>query len=141
MRSTLIFRGVPETEYNDTWEEVTQNLISVLAKKLRLDPAELDLQISRAHRTPKSPEDNSNSRPIFAQFVNWRYADDIRRSLIRLHANKESKIIVSQMFSKELTQRCNEALKRRKEILAAESNDLNIYLEFPARLMARKKKQ
>ena len=42
------------------------------------------------------------------------------------------------MFSKELTQRRNNALKRRKEMLQ-QSNDLNIYLEYPARLMARKR--
>ena len=46
---------------------------------------------------------------------------------------------VSQVFSKELTQRRNEALIKRKEILQ-ESPELNIYLEFSACLMAKKKK-
>ena len=39
---------------NDSWEEVSQNLVVLLAAKLNLDPYELNMQISRVHRTPKS---------------------------------------------------------------------------------------
>lgn len=42
------------------------------------------------------------------------------------------------MFSKELTQQRNNSLKGRKEMLQ-QSNELNIYLEYPAHLMARKR--
>ena len=61
MRSILIFRGLPESEKkrNDSWEEVSQNLVSLLAAKVNLDRYELNIQISRAHRTQKS-ENNSN---------------------------------------------------------------------------------
>ena len=34
MRSTLIFRGVPESEKNDCWEEVSQNLVGPVAATL-----------------------------------------------------------------------------------------------------------
>ena len=78
MRSTLIFRGIPEEEQNDSWENVTKHLVNTLVKKLRLDYYELDLQIGRAHRTPKN-EIESVCRAIFAEFVSWRYADDVRR--------------------------------------------------------------
>ena len=44
--------------------------------------------------------------------------------MVRLHAERKSKITVSQMFSKDLTQRRNEALKKRKVILQ-ESPELN----------------
>ena len=37
MRSTLIFRGIPEEEQNDSWENVTKHLVNALVKKLRLD--------------------------------------------------------------------------------------------------------
>ena len=44
--------------------------------------------------------------------------------MVRLHAERKSKITVSQMFSKDLTQRRNEALKKRKVILQG-SPELN----------------
>ena len=59
MRSTLFFCGVPELKKNDSWEEVSQNLVSLLAAKLNLAHKELNMQISHAHWTLKS-EDNSN---------------------------------------------------------------------------------
>ena len=42
------------------------------------------------------------------------------------------------MFSKEITKRRNQALKKRKEILQND-NELQIKLEFPAKLMSRNK--
>ena len=59
--------------------------------------------------------------------------------MVRLHAEWKSKITVSQISSKELTQRRNESLKKRKKILQ-ESPELNNYMEFRACLMAKKKK-
>ena len=109
----------------------------LLAAKLNLDRYELNMQISRAHRPLKS-EDNSNCQPIFAQFVSWRYTDEIRRKLIQLQATRKSKITVSQMPSEELTQRRNNASKRRKEMLQ-QSNDLIIYLLYRSRLTVRKR--
>ena len=37
MRSTLIFRDIPEEEQNDSWENVKKHLVNTLVKKLRLD--------------------------------------------------------------------------------------------------------
>ena len=76
-------------------------------------------------------------KPIFAAFVNWCYADDIRKRMTWFYAERKSKISVSQIFSKELAQRQNEALKKRK--ILQESPELNTYLEFPAHLIAKKK--
>ena len=36
MRSTLIFRGIPEKEQNDSWENVTKHLVNTLVKKVTL---------------------------------------------------------------------------------------------------------
>ena len=80
MRSTLIFRGVPERDQSDSWEDVSRYLSEYLANKLGIDLYETAMQVSRAHRTPKSVYDNK-CRPIFAQFVNWRYAEDILKKL------------------------------------------------------------
>ena len=79
-----------------------------------MDYYELDLQISPAHRTLKN-ESESVCRPIFTQFVNWHYADDVKRRLMKLHAAKQSNITVTQMFTKRLTTRRNETLKQCKK--------------------------
>ena len=54
MRSILIFRRIPESEQNDAWEVVSKNLVNRLAQKLDLDHHDLDLQLSRAHRSPQN---------------------------------------------------------------------------------------
>ena len=69
MRSIFIFQGVPENEQSDAWEDVSGHLVSLLLSRLNLNYDELDLQLSRTHRTPKTTEDN-NTRPIFTAFVN-----------------------------------------------------------------------
>ena len=95
---------------HDAWEDVSRHLVSLLSIRLNLNYDELELQLSGAHRTPKTTEDN-DTKPFFPAFVNWRYADDVRKRMICLHAERKPKITVSQMFSKDLTQRRNEALK------------------------------
>ena len=57
---------------------------------------------------------------------------------MKLHAAKQSNITVTQMFTKRLTTRRNEALKRRKELLKKDPT-LQIYLEYPAKLMEKKR--
>ena len=68
MRSTLIFCGIPESEQSDAWEDVSKNLVNLLAHKLDLDHYELDLQLT-AHFTPKSDFDKG-CRPILCP-VGW----------------------------------------------------------------------
>ena len=63
---------------------------------------------------------------------------DISKKLIALHARKKSKVTALKMFSKSLTNRRNQALLRRKEIIK-ELPDLSVILDFPAKLMGKKK--
>ena len=58
LRSTLVFRGVAENEENDAWEDVSQQLVSLLSSRLNLNYDELQLPLSRTHRTPKTTEDS-----------------------------------------------------------------------------------
>ena len=78
----------------------------------------MGMQISRAHRTNDTDSirrnNKSEPRPIIAQFVNWRVAEEGRQKIIHLNSRK---VIVNQMFSKELTERRNNALIKRKEYL------------------------
>ena len=122
MQLTFIFLGLPENEESNAWEDVPPHLVSLLSSRLNLNYDELDLELSRAHRTPKTTGVNDN-RPIFATFVNWPHAGDIRKRMMRLHAERKSKITVSQMFSKELAQRQKiKLLKKEKKYFRSHLN-------------------
>ena len=81
----------------------------------------MDMQISRAHRTNDTDSSRRNNksepRPIISQFVNWRVAEEVRQEIIHLNSRNQLKVIVNQMLSKELTERRNNALIKRKEYL------------------------
>ena len=107
-----------------------------------------DFHISRAHRGGDSNEEEPNKeqlhqkkqgpKPIYAQFVNWRVAKEIRNKIIYLNSKKQTKLICNQMFSKELTISPNRALQYRRDALNT-SPDLQIRLEYPVILKSRKK--
>ena len=149
MRSTLIFKNVKE-ENNERWDDTARLLCSYIVDQLDLNYTyvEIDFHISRAHRGGDSNEEEPNQeqyhqkkqgpKPIYAQFVNWRMAEEIRNKIIYLNSKKQTKVICNQMFSKELTIRRNRALQYRRDILNT-SPDLQIRLEYPAILKSRKK--
>ena len=78
------------------------------------------------------------SKAIFVQFVNWRVAEEIKSKVIQLNAQKRTKVVVNQMYSKELTIRRNNALKRRRETLE-EDGSIQIKLVYPAILKFKNK--
>ena len=137
MRSTLIFKNIPGIR-NESWEDTSQLLADFITceQDLTYSFEEIDFQISRAHRSTEQDKDHSNKnhrvpKPIFAQFVNWRIAEEIRNRIIELNSKRRTNVFVSQMYSKELTLRRNEALKYRRDYLN-ENSDVQVKLEFPA---------
>ena len=145
MRSNLIFKGIPE-ESKETWNDTSQLRADFITENLNLPYSfdQMDMQISRAHRTNDTDSSRRNEksepRPIIAQFVNWRAAEEVRQKVIHLNSRNQLKVIVNQMFSKELTERRNNALIKRKECLRLHP-DLQIKLDYPATLKARQKGQ
>ena len=148
MRNTLIFRNLPE-ENNETWEDTCGLLGSYIYSKLNLpyDQDTIDSQISRAHRGSEEKKsrnvvEDSNPRqgpkPVFAQFVNWRFAEEVKAGIIKLNAQKRTNVTVNNMYSKELTARKNEALKRRREMIKNNKN-IHVRLDYPAMLKSKKK--
>ena len=144
MRSTLIFKNIPGIQ-NESWENISRLLADFITCELDLPYSfeKIDFQISRAHRSTEQDKDHSNKnqrspKPIFAQFVNWRIAEEIRNRIIELNAKRRINVFVSQMYSKELTLQRNGALKYRRDYLN-ENSDVQIKLEFPAILRYRRK--
>lgn len=139
MRSTLIFRNIKEEADDDDWEKLAQKLVKIFSNLMNYEEHQIDNQISRAHRTPKSLGNDARScRPIFVQFVNWRYAEEIRRRIIHMHSKSKTRITVAQMYSSSLTTRRNDALTHRRDVLK-DSPNLTIFLVYPATLMYKEK--
>ena len=105
MRSNLIFKGIPE-ESKETWDDTSQLLAGFITENLNLPYSfdQMDMQISRAHRTNDTEssrrKNKSEPRPIIAQFINWRVAEEVRQKIIHLSSRNHLKVIVNQMFSK-----------------------------------------
>ena len=140
MRSTLIFKNIKE-EGETTWEETAQVLRDFIVENLNLPytSEEIDNQISRAHRSKRDDNNDRNGpRPIFAQFCNWRYAEEIKNKIIYLTSRKMLKVYVDNMYSKDLTERRNQALMKRKELMEATPN-LVVKMEYPAVLKSKRK--
>ena len=78
------------------------------------------------------------NKPIFVQFINWCVAEEIQSKVIQLNAQKRTKVVVNQMFLKELTIRRNNALKRWREILE-EDGSIQIKLVYSAILNFKNK--
>ena len=78
------------------------------------------------------------NKPIFVQFINWCVAEEIKSKVIQLNAQKRTKVVVNQMFLKELIIRRNNALKRWREILE-EDGSIQIKLVYSAILNFKNK--
>ena len=148
MRSTLVFKNIIE-EHHETWEDTCKTLSHFIVSELNMlySYDDIDLLISRAHRGAENQEDleehqrknHKSPRPIFAQFTNWRVAEEIRKKIVMLNAKKQAKVEVNQMYSKDLTIRRNNSLKRRRQLLNNADNNLQIKLIYPATLTSRRK--
>ena len=139
MHSTLVFKNIRK-EHHETWGDTCKTLshfiISELNKPYSYD--DIDLLISRAHRGAENQEDleeyqrknSKGPRPIFAQFTNCD---------VMLNAKKQTKVVVNQMFSNDLTIRRNNALKRQRQLLNNPDNDLQVKLVYLATLKSEQK--
>ena len=138
LRSTLIFSGIAQDK-DETWDDTTTKLVSKLTKILpQIQEENIRAKIERAHRAKSS----SN---IIAKFLSWKDSELVKSALINYNNNPDNKhgkhgelFYVSQMYSKDITERRNNALKLRKELIRLNPNTSYI-LVYPAKLMSRPK--
>ena len=73
-------------------------------------------KVERAHRTKENRP--GRNLPIIAKFNDWNFSEEVKTSFIKAakDGNDRTPIFVSQMYSSALTTRCNEAIKKRKEL-------------------------
>ena len=70
--------------------------------------------------------------------VNWPLAEEMKTEIIKLHAQKRTKVTANQMYSKQLTVYQNDALKRRYEMMKNDKT-IQVKLDFPAVLKSKKR--
>ena len=92
MRSTLSHKNISQKP-NETWEDNLKILAEFLTSEVNLPYTydEIDMQISRAHQGSERDVTQNNNRvrgpkPIFAQLVNWRVAQEVHNKVIYLNA-------------------------------------------------------
>ena len=153
MRSTLIFKGVPE-ENNEGYEKyektssILANLISTCSEG-SISVNEVTQNIDRAHRSSikantneyenANDEDGSSKktnkpRHIFVKFVTWKSAMLYQKTIAT--CTTKGKVFVEQMHSQNVTKRRNEALLERKELISGGSKD-KMFVAYPAKLMSK----
>ena len=73
--------------------------------------------------------------------ISWvhRGAEEIRNKIVMLNAKKQTKVVVNQMFSKDLTIKRSNALKRRRQLLNNPDNNQQVKLIYTATLKSRRK--
>ena len=101
-----------------TWEGSARVLGQFACKKLNMNSTyeEIDIFISRVHKCRKylSKNYHKGSKPLFSQFTNCRFEEEICTKIINLTSKRRLNVYVSQPISKELTETTNEALKHIK---------------------------
>ena len=70
--------------------------------------------------------------------MNWRVAEEVRNKVIHLNSLRKVNVVVSQMFSKELTEWSSGALKYCQKYIT-NNQDVQIKLENPTTLKSKQK--
>ena len=141
MRKTLIFRGIKQGGKNEAWDESKRKLAAEIKKVMPdIEVDTISSKIERAHRGKESVgENNSKSEqlPIIAKFTDWTFSEQVKTAFIKASKSSNSRpIFVSQMYTKALTSRRNNAMKRRME-LKKENKNVQGYVKYPAILMIK----
>ena len=95
--------------------------------------------IERAHRvTNANRNPSARSAPLFfvAKIANWDMSEKIKSAIIKANQESKSAVLVSQMYSKSLTERRNAALKYGAD-LKEQDPSVQGYVKFPAILMIK----
>ena len=113
MRSTLIFKNIHE-ENELTWEDTARVRGKSISEELDMNYTheEIDMFISRAHRSSQDSLKSHHKGPrlLFAQFTNWRFAEEVRSRIINLTSNRRLSVYI-ELTELTVFQRINRKTK------------------------------
>ena len=116
-------------ELKDAIELINEN-ITEMRKTIKENHKEVMTKIEQVERKTEIALE-------LAKIVNWRLAKEIKTEIIKLHARKRTKVTVNQIYSKQLTARRNDALKRRYKMMKNDKT-IQVKLDFLAVLKSKK---
>ena len=96
--------------------------------------------IERTHRGKFNEEENNKKHkeiPIYVKFESWKTSEAIKSKIIKANREGSTNVIVTQMYSKTTTEKMNEKLKIRKDILKV-NKSWKLYVKYPGTLMVKK---
>jgi len=121
-----------QSKYLQTKSITTATLLGVDYIKQSVERGHRNL---KRNRILKGKEDKPPS--ISVKFLSWKDSNNILNSIIKQNKeNNHSTIKVAQQFSKGTTDRRNEALGKRKELMKTNKNT-DYKIVYPAVLMSR----
>ena len=142
VRKTLIFKNIKHQVNENSWSDTKNVLIYEMSKVLTEASKEKTVtNIERAHRVQSNSEtrNRSNNTPpyLVAKIANWEFSERIKSAFIVENQNGNSRVFVSQMYSKSLTLRRNQALKHRYKLKEGDPS-IQGYVRYPATLMIKR---
>ena len=143
MRKTLIFKNIKHQVNENSWSDTNKVLIDEISKVLtEASKEEIAANIERAHRVQNNSGTSdkwSNNTPpyLVAKIANWEFSKRIKSSFIVKNQNGNSWVFVSQMYSKSLSLRWNQALKHQYELKEGDPS-IQGYVRYPATLMIKR---
>ena len=139
LRKTLVFHNIPEIE-SETWEQTEKLVAEAIANVCDIKIEEARENLERVHRSAPNPRyKGSAPRKIFAALYDWKFSEKCKAEFKTQNISQSTKIICEQMYGPLTRARRDLAMKERK-LLKTNKKVISAYVDFPAKLMAKTKK-
>ena len=137
LRNTLVFKGIPETSNEKSWNQTRTVLAKTVAKCIHsLDEDTAYDLFERVHRG-RPNDHNKGARNIYAKLYRWDDAEHLKTAFRKLNVSDPNlKIFCEQKFGPMTTYRRNKAMTLRRDL----KKDQKIYsgfVAFPAKLLVK----
>ena len=139
LRKTLMFKNIKYQQVSESsWSTTKPVLIELISRILpETTKEEIWNNIERAHRIHSKGTSSNGSPPyLIVKMLNWEFSENVKSTFIQENQNGRSQVFVSQMYSKSLTLRQNQALKHQHE-MKEEDPSIQGYIRYPATLMIK----
>ena len=140
LRKTLIFKTIKYQQSNkSSWFDTKSVFIDQISRLLpETTKEDISNNIVRAHRIHNKGTSLNVSPPyLVVKMVNWGCSEKVKSAFIQDSQNGRSQVVVSQMYSKSLTHRRNQAQKHRHE-MKEEDPSMTGCIRYPATLMIKR---
>ena len=138
LRKTLIFKNIPYNGNSEnSWNETKNVMAAETGKVLPNTTSEAVVNfIEIAHRITSATKREGPSY-LVAKIKSWNTSEELKSAFIKANQSRKSRVFVSQMYSKALTIRRNQALKLRTD-LKEQDPTIQGFVRFPASLLIKR---